>query len=680
MQEFLTPTTLYLMGVASVTILIAIFLSSILFYIKAKNLVPHFEKLSEIHGAIAGARMTLEDLKAEKIGMLDDIAKGERTIAAANAAREWMKENASRVDALRKEIENLRSDFNAAGNELKRRNVELAKIAQEILDKNSELHAKRKDVDEESRKANELRGEIVKLEGQASVARSRVEDLEKKLENIKSECEKEYEQQCERLRKCIQEEEDLEKKLLSLKNEIAGLGEQRTVLMEQKKNLESLVAEIRKEMEEERREAGKLRSEIAKLEGQANAARTSISELEFRAKGNEDRWHDLDREIFENAPVPKDDRHDEIKYLRLFMDVLREKNIMFNERTIKAFHTGLKCVEHSPLVVLAGISGTGKSLLPQLYASAFGMNFLGVAVQPRWDSPQDMFGFYNYMEGRYKATELLRLLWQFDSFNNANAKEKYRPSLPLNLVLLDEMNLARVEYYFSDLLSKLEARRGLDFNDDASRRKAEIEIECNASAANAQTRRLFVNYNTFFVGTMNEDESTQALSDKVLDRANVLRFGRPKELNAKPDIAGFYEKWASGQTSFANWKSWQNEKPDRIAKMQEILKGANEVLETVGRPFAHRVWQSMKSYVSFYPGDSPKDLNAAIADQIEMKILPKLNGVELDAHGFSEVKNKFSDIINEVKDEDLAKAFEVSCNTQQNTFFRWRGVLRNPES
>jgi hypothetical protein len=329
------------------------------------------------------------------------------------------------------------------------------------------------------------------------------------------------------------------------------------------------------------------------------------------------------------------------------------------------------------LVVLAGISGTGKSLLPNLYASGIGMNFLPVAVQPRWDSPQDMFGFYNYMEGRYKATELSRLLWQFDKYNNDTAKKIFASQLPMNLILLDEMNLARVEYYFSDLLSKLETRRGLNLNNEESRRKAEIEIECNASAANKQTRRLLVAPNTLFVGTMNEDESTQTLSDKVLDRANVLRFGRPQELGAKPNISGFNKDCAELPCiTFENWHQWQSENPQRIAQMKDIFRDVNTALETVGRPFAHRVWQAMESYVSFYPGNDTADFHAALADQIEMKILPKLNGLELDAHGFDKVKSVIEDIIHRVGDDALKTAFEVSCNSQQNSFFKWRGVMR----
>ena len=209
---------------------------------------------------------------------------------------------------------------------------------------------------------------------------------------------------------------------------------------------------------------------------------------------------------------------------------------------VRAFHTSLKVADISPLVVLAGISGTGKSLLPRRYAEGMGLHFLNIAVQPRWDSPQDMFGFYNYLEGRYRATELARALFQMDEhFDHKNKAWdvpqewlKHRLSNDMLLVLLDEMNLARVEYYFSEFLSKLEIRRDVKTPDDRHKAEIGLEVGLQRSAMNHRAASpvlpLYVNTNVMFVGTMNEDETTQSLSDKVVDRANVLRFGAPRDL------------------------------------------------------------------------------------------------------------------------------------------------------
>ncbi len=157
-----------------------------------------------------------------------------------------------------------------------------------------------------------------------------------------------------------------------------------------------------------------------------------------------------------------------------------------------------------------------------------------MAVQPRWDSPQDMFGFYNYIEQRYKATELAQSLVRMDKWNHPDKAEYADRML---LVLLDEMNLARVEYYFSEFLSKLEIRKSINPNNLGDRRKAEISLDVGSRIKGQDVPRLYVHENVLFVGTMNEDESTQTLSDKVIDRANVLRFGRPEKMISDLPVA-----------------------------------------------------------------------------------------------------------------------------------------------
>jgi hypothetical protein len=409
--------------------------------------------------------------------------------------------------------------------------------------------------------------------------------------------------------------------------------------------------------------------------------------LAAQREESREKWKNLDTPIIDEKLMRDVGKKlEEQMWLKEFGNRLLDNGFVFDERAIRAFHTGLKCARQTPLVVLAGISGTGKSLLPELYASALGMNFLPVPVQPRWDSPQDLFGFYNYMEGRYKATELARLLWQFDRYNNPPAMEKYTENnLPLNLVLLDEMNLARVEYYFSDLLSKLETRNGLDAEDVLERKKAEVELECNAADKIDSMRHLFVSPYTLFVGTMNEDESTQTLSDKVIDRANVLRFGRPKMLGdvndqsvQEPNKSGFIATYANDcRVSAKMWNGWcrglddAKEESDGLTFLRKTVTPVVEALDKVYRSYGFRVDKAMKLYVMNYPGSYKE----AVADQIEMKILPKLNGVELQDEHFDEVKAAMLAAIDATADNKLRAAFLDAC-PEGGTFFKWRGVMR----
>jgi hypothetical protein len=360
-------------------------------------------------------------------------------------------------------------------------------------------------------------------------------------------------------------------------------------------------------------------------------------------------------------------------------DYIRGKDLVFPERVLHAFHTALKVSDISPLVVLAGISGTGKSELPRHYADAMGIHVLLVAVQPRWDSPQDLFGFYNYLEKRYKATELARVLVQFELFNQANwvlpedAEIDDRSDRML-LVLLDEMNLARTEYYFSEFLSKLETRRMVDEMKDEDRARAEIELDMGNLLKGGKSLRLYPGRNVLFVGTMNEDESTQALSDKVIDRASVLRFWRPKKTN--PDMAQTQQRAPINGLTFEKWKGWWRPITDLEAHASDVdtwIEQLNDALTRIGRPFAFRVDRAIRSYVANYPRWVTNWHKRAMADQIEQRIFPKLRGVEPDL-----AQNALQDIgkvIDQLEDDALGTAFREGWENQST--FLFRGVVRD---
>ena len=98
------------------------------------------------------------------------------------------------------------------------------------------------------------------------------------------------------------------------------------------------------------------------------------------------------------ADKDPDDLADEHKWLEHIRVQSKKSGIHFNERQLMAYHTSLKIGEWSPLVVLSGVSGTGKSELPKQYAIHGGMQFLSVPVKPDWDSPASLFGYYNSIE------------------------------------------------------------------------------------------------------------------------------------------------------------------------------------------------------------------------------------------------------------------------------------------
>jgi len=344
----------------------------------------------------------------------------------------------------------------------------------------------------------------------------------------------------------------------------------------------------------------------------------------------------------------------------------------FSQRLQWAFHTALKTSDISCLTVMAGVSGTGKSALPRLYAEAMGMHFLPIAVEPRWDSPNDLFGFFNYMENRFESTPLARSLVQFGRREGDRGGELNDQML---VVLLDEMNLARVEYYFSEFLSRLELRRDVNLNSLEDFQKVSVEIFPGIEEKDnrADPIRLFAGNNILFVGTMNEDESTQSLSDKVIDRANVLHFGRPLKLHNKETILNI-QQLNSGVLAADTFKSWQKDStPEVIESYSDLskkLSDLNEVLGNLGRPFAHRTFQAILKYVANYPGID-KGYQRPLADQIAMRIMPKLRGLDLADNG--QAFNQLDSIIRAVKDEGLNTAYDVARKSRQGVF-HWQGI------
>jgi len=183
---------------------------------------------------------------------------------------------------------------------------------------------------------------------------------------------------------------------------------------------------------------------------------------------------------------------------------------------VRAFVSSLSVTK---LIIMQGISGTGKTSL----AYAFGKFLLRdasiVPVQPSWKDRTDMLGYYNEFTGNFTETELLYSLYE------ANLNDD------VYLTVLDEMNIARVEYYFAEFLSVLELP-------ELASRKIEVVSDNRASdPKQLEDGKLTVPDNMWFVGTANNDDSTLSISDKVYDRAMVIELqSRAEPFNA-PDTA-----------------------------------------------------------------------------------------------------------------------------------------------
>ncbi len=602
------------------------------------------------------------------------IGRAQITLTHAEETRKWMSSQQAelvRIQADRKAQEELRAEVIAQSEKLKALMAELARAGKDVA-------------------AEEAK--VVSLATQKAELTASVDDLTQRFTQLQQDI-------ADRTLHLNGVQNDINLRTIDLDRLKATQTATESILAKAKDALDQKIAELdaakRALTDTENQKASleqeviRLKAELQSLETWRNTLTALLQKIEADLKrvhpqaSGEDRYRDL-WEPLPFAPLPtrtisKDKaKGAEDKALQATAAYLESHGLQYPKRVLHAFHAALKTADMSPLVVLAGISGTGKSLLPKRYSEAMGIHMVSLAVQPRWDSPQDLFGFFNHLEGRYKATELARAMVQFERYNRPswNLPKDWNHSRDdrMLLVLLDEMNLARVEYYFSEFLSKLETRRSiLNTESDArSRDPVEIALDTGSLREGEHNIRLYPGRNLLFTGTMNEDESTQSLSDKVLDRACVLRFGRPAKMasvQAPTPLAAEKDGLA-----YDTWRAWCE--PDLSStdekKVNAWIGELNDAMEQVGKPFAHRVHQAILSYAGNYPREANR-VQLAMADQIEQRIMPKLRGLELE--GNQEALEAIKKVIKQADDAALMKAFEAAAEHHSGTFL-WRGLDR----
>ncbi|TCP41365.1 McrB family protein [Rhodovulum marinum] len=621
----------------------------------------------------------------EKQRLMDDL---EEELAKRREAMAVVADIGAEVDGLRRQKEELLAEWNAMGDKREevqamRREIEDVVIERQSLEAElAPLRAEYLSVKERLEKAEELVGRIDALTNEHAEISGKVEAMRGELRRLE-----EAEARVARLEDRGNELEAdcarLEGRIASQNDELAELtarvAKARDALAEVQSEHSRTEAQSAAEKVELRRQQGELEAlgeTRTALEARLAYLKGEIAKAEGRTPDGEAAESDKLRELREEPPViramldwPLADRENETDALKRVERRFRAKGLHYPARTLYAFHTAMKVNETTQMAVLAGISGTGKSQLPRQYAAGMGIGFLQVPVQPRWDSPQDLMGFYNYIEGKFRPTDMARALWALDEINNDDAIQDR-----MMMILLDEMNLARVEYYFSDFLSRLESRpKPEDVGDANERKDAEIELEI----PNMQyPPRIFPGYNLLFAGTMNEDESTQSLSDKVVDRANVLRFAAPRAINTARPEGEVSEVRALSQERWQGWVRPVSE-VEGEARVRNSVETMVEIMKDLKRPIGHRLGRAIMAYVANYPkAEGTRPIEDALADQVEMRLLPKLRGVDVEvaAAHFSRLRTF---VEQDLGDEKLAHAISDSIQSSEETGqFVWSGVTR----
>lgn len=274
---------------------------------------------------------------------------------------------------------------------------------------------------------------------------------------------------------------------------------------------------------------------------------------------------------------------------------------VYSDALIDRFHAGLNHLSDKHFVILPGVSGTGKTLLARQYARAVhGILSLDAPdpllficpVRPEWTDPSGLTGYFDVLQNRYVVPPFLEALLVATAY----------PDAPV-FVVLDEMNLARVEYYLADVLSGIESRHPLVLHSSS--------VPLEGSTGGEIPSRLNLPSNLFLIGTINVDETTNPLSDKVLDRAVVIDM-------SAVDLPRFFGRLRDRSPSLA----------PSIDASSAVLEPLNALLAPHGLGFGYRLADEFVRYHAFAVGQLGSEPDQIIDDLLVQKALVRLRGGE----------------------------------------------------
>ncbi len=255
------------------------------------------------------------------------------------------------------------------------------------------------------------------------------------------------------------------------------------------------------------------------------------------------------------------------------------------------------------LIILQGMSGTGKTSLAYAFGEFLDNKTVVVPIQPMWKERTDLVGYYNEFTRRFNETTLLYKMYE------ANNNEE------IYITVLDEMNIARVEYYFAEFLSLLEIPnpdgRNLDVVSDRWENDPKL-LQHNG--------KMRLPTNMWFVGTANNDDSTFSISDKVYDRAMVLNldkkavpFETERVRQSKVSATHLSELFARAQREY----DLSDRNMRRIKTLDEYM------IKTFHITFGNRIMKQIRAYVPVLVACGGTELEA-LDDILSRKVFRKL--------------------------------------------------------
>jgi hypothetical protein len=304
-------------------------------------------------------------------------------------------------------------------------------------------------------------------------------------------------------------------------------------------------------------------------------------------------------------------RFSDIELVEHITNYIKAKGFYYEREEVINLFLSLKT---KPFVILSGISGTGKTMMIKWFAESMDATkengqFTLIPVRPDWSDGSDLLG-YKDIKGDFIQGPLTLILRQAAA----------NPDKPF-FVLLDEMNLARVEYYFSDILSIMESREWKDGK----------LVTHSVLPEETIGEKLEIPDNVYIVGTVNMDETTFPFSKKVLDRANTIEINRVllDNFSFLENTSGVEKVDVSNTNILGNFlhlKDAFQENSDLIRYISNELMNINTILEGIGAQVGYRVRDEICFYIIYNSKEDLLTLNDAFDYQILQKILPRIAG------------------------------------------------------
>ena len=279
-------------------------------------------------------------------------------------------------------------------------------------------------------------------------------------------------------------------------------------------------------------------------------------------------------------------------------------HLYYEPKTIRLFIAGMASTK---LIILQGISGTGKTSLPYSFGKFLQVDTTIASVQPSWRDRTELFGYFNEFTKNFNETEVLKRIYS-SNYNN-----------DINLILLDEMNIARVEYYFAEMLSILEMPNADEW---------ELDIVPNVWSTDPvklDRGKIVIPQNIWYIGTANNDDSTYAISDKVYDRAQPINLDSKGVAFDAPDTPPI-------NLGFDHLDQLFREAFDKYPISQENLKKIQQldlwVIEKLRVAFGNRILKQMNLFVPVYVACGGEELEG-IDYVLATKIFRKFESLNL---------------------------------------------------